>query len=122
MSIVSRPSSKKPAHREPQGERPELAIGRLLKNMHQSMRQAVAEALRRERIELTLIEGPFETFVGSWSFRALNGQASKVELHLEFEMSGRLLNFAARKMFDGIANQMVDALVKRAYQLFGGTR
>jgi ribosome-associated toxin RatA of RatAB toxin-antitoxin module len=37
-------------------------------------------------------------------------------------MSGRLFNFAARKMFDGIANQMVDALVKRAHQLYGVTR
>lgn len=68
-----------------------------------------------ERIDLSLVEGPFERFAGAWSFRALGEHASKVELHLEFEMSGRLLNFAARKMFDGIANQMVDALVKRAH-------
>lgn len=73
-----------------------------------------------ERIELTLVEGPFESFAGSWSFRALGDSASKVELHLTFEMSGRLMNFAARKMFDGVANQMVDALVRRAHQLAGG--
>lgn len=70
-----------------------------------------------ERIELTLVEGPFNAFAGTWSFRSLGEHASKMELHLEFEMSGRLLSFAARKMFDGIANQMVDALVKRAHQL-----
>lgn len=73
-----------------------------------------------ERIELTLVEGPFESFAGSWSFRPLGDSASKVELHLTFEMSGRLMNFAARKMFDAVANQMVDALVKRAHQLAGG--
>jgi len=72
-----------------------------------------------ERIEMTLVEGPFEAFSGTWSFKPLSDHASKVELHLEFEMSGRLLNFAARKMFDGIANQMVDALVKRGHQLRG---
>ena len=70
-----------------------------------------------ERIELTLVEGPFETFQGAWTFHALNEQACKIGLHLQFEMSGRLLNFAARKMFDGVANQMVDALVKRAHKL-----
>ncbi|MDB6063009.1 MAG: oligoketide cyclase/lipid transport protein [Verrucomicrobiaceae bacterium] len=75
-----------------------------------------------ERIELALIEGPFDSFSGTWNFRALTEQASKIELNLTFEMSGRLMNFAARKMFDGIANQMVDALVKRAHQLFGGIR
>jgi len=70
-----------------------------------------------ERIELTLIEGPFETFNGAWTFQALSEHACKIALYLQFEMSGRLLNFAARKMFDGVANQMVDALVKRAHKL-----
>jgi ribosome-associated toxin RatA of RatAB toxin-antitoxin module len=73
-----------------------------------------------ERIELSLVEGPFETFSGQWEFRALGERACKIELHLDFEMSGRLLNFAARKMFDAIANQMVDALVQRAHQLARG--
>jgi ribosome-associated toxin RatA of RatAB toxin-antitoxin module len=52
----------------------------------------------------------------------LGAEACKVTLHLEFEMSSRLLSFAARKMFDGIANQMVDALVKRAHRLHGGAK
>ena len=72
-----------------------------------------------ERIELQLIEGPFERFSGQWTFQALQPHASKVSLHLEFELSSRLLGFAARKIFDGIANQMVDALVKRAHQIYG---
>ncbi len=75
-----------------------------------------------ERIEMTLVEGPFETFNGAWTFQALRENACKIALHLQFEMSGRLLNFAARKMFDGVANQMVDALVKRAHQLHGSAR
>jgi ribosome-associated toxin RatA of RatAB toxin-antitoxin module len=75
-----------------------------------------------DRIELTLVEGPFEKFRGDWSFLALGADACKVTLHLEFEMSSRLLSFAARKMFDGIANQMVDALVKRAHRLHSGAK
>lgn len=71
------------------------------------------------RIELTLIEGPFDKFNGEWTFQALQEHASKVSLHLEFELSSRLLGFAARKIFDGIANQMVDALVKRAHAVYG---
>lgn len=72
-----------------------------------------------ERIEMTLVEGPFEVFQGVWTFQALGEHACKMSLHLQFELSGRLLNFAARKMFDGVANQMVDALVKRAHKLHG---
>jgi ribosome-associated toxin RatA of RatAB toxin-antitoxin module len=80
------------------------------------------QLLPPDRIELTLIEGPFESFRGAWTFQALNEHACKIALQLQFEMSGRLFNFAARKMFDGIANQMVDALVKRAHQLYGVAR
>lgn len=72
-----------------------------------------------ERIELSLVEGPFDKFNGQWTFLPLQAQASKVSLHLEFELSSRLLGFAARKIFDGIANQMVDALVKRAHVVYG---
>jgi ribosome-associated toxin RatA of RatAB toxin-antitoxin module len=75
-----------------------------------------------DRIELELVEGPFEKFSGQWSFQPLQEHASKVSLHLEFELSSRLLGFAARKIFDGIANQMVDALVKRAHQVYGTPR
>jgi ribosome-associated toxin RatA of RatAB toxin-antitoxin module len=74
------------------------------------------------RIELELVEGPFDKFSGEWAFQPLQDHASKVSLHLEFELSSRLLGFAARKIFDGIANQMVDALVKRAHQVYGARR
>ena len=75
-----------------------------------------------ERIELSLVEGPFDKFAGYWAFQVLQEHASKVSLHLEFELSSRLLGFAARKVFDGIANQMVDALVKRANSVYGKAR
>lgn len=72
-----------------------------------------------ERIDMTLVEGPFKRFHGVWTFHALGEHACKISLHLEFELSGRLLNFAARKMFDSVATQMVDALVKHAHNLHG---
>ncbi|HET8711628.1 MAG TPA: type II toxin-antitoxin system RatA family toxin [Spongiibacteraceae bacterium] len=76
--------------------------------------------LPHQRIELSLVEGPFDSFQGAWGFQPLGEHACKISLHLQFELSGRLLNFAARKMFDSVANQMVDALVKRAHVIHGG--
>lgn len=70
------------------------------------------------RIELSLVEGPFEHFSGHWSFQTLGVEASKVSLHLEFEMGG-LLGVGARLLFNPIANHLVDALVRRANQLYG---
>lgn len=68
-------------------------------------------------IDLTLVEGPFEFFSGRWEFHALAENACKVTLHLEFEMAGKLLGLAAKTLFNSVANQLVDQLVKRAQQL-----
>ena len=73
-------------------------------------------------IELALVEGPFDHFRGQWQFVALNDAACKVLLHLEFEMAGRLRKLALRALFNGVANHMVDALVKRANVRYGGVK
>ena len=72
-----------------------------------------------ERIELTLVEGPFDHFRGQWQFLALSESACKVTLHLEFEMAGRLGKLALRVLFHGVANHLVDAVVKRAHAVHG---
>lgn len=68
-------------------------------------------------IDLTLVEGPFDYFSGRWEFHALAPTACKITLHLEFEMAGKLLDFAAKALFSSVANQLVDQLVKRAQAL-----
>jgi DNA-binding MarR family transcriptional regulator len=50
---VSQPVLKSRSKVEKDQEAPEAAIGRLLKNIHQSTRQAVEESLRRQRIDLS---------------------------------------------------------------------
>ena len=70
------------------------------------------------RIDLELVEGPFDTFSGYWEFEALRDDASKVSLHLEFHMSSALAGLAARKLFDSVANTMVDAMSKRAREIY----
>jgi len=80
------------------------------------------QLLPPERIELTLVEGPFDHFRGQWQFLALSDSACKVVLHLEFEMAGRLRKLALRALFNGVANHLVDALVKRANALHGGVK
>lgn len=74
------------------------------------------------RIELSLVEGPFQSFSGYWTFDELRADACKVALHLQFEMAGRLRNFAVKTLFNGVANQLVDALVQRAHALYGAGR
>ena len=75
-----------------------------------------------ERIHLTLCEGPFETFDGTWRFNALAPGACKVSLDLEFAVRGSLLGAAAARLFDGVTGNLVAAVVRRAEAIYGCSR
>ena len=70
-------------------------------------------------IELELLEGPFETFCGRWQFQRLGDMACKVSLDLEFTLNNGLLGAAAAKLFESVTGNLVDALGRRARELYG---
>ena len=74
---------------------------------------------RPERIELALVDGPFDSFSGQWMFRALGDAACKTSLRLHFELASGLVGVAAGKLFDRVALDLVDAVVRRANQQLG---
>jgi len=70
-------------------------------------------------IEMRLIEGPFKHLQGFWRFEALDEQACKVSLDLDFEFSNKLMSMAFGTVFSQIANTLVDAFCKRAVDVYG---
>jgi ribosome-associated toxin RatA of RatAB toxin-antitoxin module len=70
-------------------------------------------------ITLELIDGPFEHFAGRWDFHALGDSACKMSLNLEFTINGTLLGVAASRLFDKATNNVVDAVGRRASQIYG---
>lgn len=68
-------------------------------------------------IRLMLEDGPFDSLSGEWRFDALSDEASRVSLDLTFQLRSGLLKMAASRLFESVANDMVDAMVKRANQL-----
>jgi len=71
---------------------------------------------RPDRMDLTLVDGPFDHFSGSWRFRALGESACKVSLRLDFQMASGLASVAVGRLFDKVALDLVDAVVSRATQ------
>jgi len=71
------------------------------------------------QINLSLIKGPFENLIGNWIFTHLTGNASKIELHLEFNFKSGFLNNAFKRAFGKIAQQLVSDFVKRANHVYG---
>jgi ribosome-associated toxin RatA of RatAB toxin-antitoxin module len=74
---------------------------------------------RYTRMDIALLDGPFRKLLGGWRFTPLREDACKVELELDFEFSGRLIDKAFGAVFNQIANSLVDAFCKRADDVFG---
>ena len=73
-----------------------------------------------ERIDLQLVDGPFQTFEGGWRFSDLSSKhhaGTKVELDLNFSFSSLLLNATFGRVFTRVANTMVDSFCERAHSL-----
>jgi ribosome-associated toxin RatA of RatAB toxin-antitoxin module len=70
-------------------------------------------------IIMALEDGPFDEFEGRWFFQRLDDNACKVNLDIQFELSSKLKGIAAAKLFDSVANNLVDAVVSRAKKVYG---
>jgi len=92
MSTVSRPLRKLPTALEPKSESPQAAIGRLLKNMHQSVRHAIDESLRKERIDVS-----FAHFVTLYTLASEPGIAG-AELARRAFVTAQTMNTILRRM------------------------
>ena len=68
-------------------------------------------------IDMRLVQGPFRRFHGEWRFVPLGEHASRIEFTLEYEFSSRTLGRLLAPLFDGIADSMVEAFVRRAAEL-----
>ena len=71
------------------------------------------------QIRIRLLSGPFRRLDGEWRFQELAPGACKVNLNLEYEFSGQLLDRLLGPVFHHIADTLVDAFVKRAEAVYG---
>lgn len=65
-------------------------------------------------IKLEMVEGPFSELTGSWFFKALDEQSSKITLELSFDFSNRLAAAVIGPVFKIIANSMVASFCEEA--------
>ncbi|BBI99516.1 ubiquinone-binding protein [Ferrigenium kumadai] len=70
------------------------------------------------RIEMTLLDGPFQHLDGSWQFIPLSDEACKIEFRLHYEFSSKLLEKLVGPVFHFIANSFVDAFIHRAEKIY----
>lgn len=71
-----------------------------------------------EAIAMRLVKGPFRRFAGEWRFMPLGEKACRMEFRLQYEFSSRTLGKLLAPLFDGIADSMVDAFLRRADDVY----
>lgn len=72
-----------------------------------------------ESMSMELVEGPFRHFDATWRFMPLREDACKVSLHLEFDFTLGLVDAALKTLFDRTSRNLVNALCRRAGELYG---
>jgi len=70
-------------------------------------------------MRLELVDGPFTTFSGDWTFKALGEDACKIGLTLTFQYRGRLATAALGALLSSSADTLVEAFCQRAKALYG---
>ncbi|MEW6989533.1 SRPBCC family protein [Colwelliaceae bacterium 6441] len=75
--------------------------------------------VQNSTVSMTLVDGPFKNLVGSWQLTSLSEDACKISLHLEYEFSSKVFDLAFGRVFNGIANNMVQAFTERAKSVYG---
>jgi len=71
------------------------------------------------RLQMDLVDGPFQSLFGVWEFIALGDVGCKVAFALDFEYAGRLGGAALKLGFQGLAGRMVDDFCREAERIHG---
>ncbi|HEY5759203.1 MAG TPA: type II toxin-antitoxin system RatA family toxin [Steroidobacter sp.] len=100
---------------------PEQVTGKLV--MHKS---GVSETFttrnflkRPTEMLMTLVDGPFKTFEGRWTFTPLGDKGVKVGLTVRFEFANAMLGMLLSRSFEKNCAEMIDAFVDRARAVYG---
>ncbi|HBV1815622.1 TPA: type II toxin-antitoxin system RatA family toxin [Klebsiella pneumoniae] len=71
-----------------------------------------------QSILMSLVDGPFKKLIGGWKFIPLSPEACKIEFHLDFEFTNKLIEMAFGRIFKELAANMVQAFTSRAKEVY----
>jgi ribosome-associated toxin RatA of RatAB toxin-antitoxin module len=75
--------------------------------------------ISNQEVKMSLVDGPFKYLGGGWQLKALSDNACKIELTLDYEFSNKIFDLAFGRVFNNLANNMVQAFTQRAKEVYG---
>ena len=79
------------------------------------------EMERPNWMSLALVEGPFRTLDGRWTFTPIGTAGTKVVLEMKFEFANAITSMLFGRAFEHSVGQLIDAFVVRAKASYGTT-
>jgi ribosome-associated toxin RatA of RatAB toxin-antitoxin module len=76
------------------------------------------QLIGHEKTVITLVDGPFSELSGFWEFIALEPNASKITLNLDFDFSNKVVGKVVGPVFKIIADSMIESFCKRADEIY----
>lgn len=73
-----------------------------------------------QRVSMRLVDGPFKTLEGTWTFKSIGDAGCRVELDVRFEMKNALTGLLLGKAFEESCNRLVESFTARAREVYGG--
>jgi len=75
--------------------------------------------VENKQVKMDLLDGPFKKLVGCWVLTPLSSEACKISLELDYEFSNKFFALAFGRIFNHLANNMVQAFTSRAKEVYG---
>jgi len=71
-----------------------------------------------QSILMHLVDGPFKSLRGGWTFTPLDADACRIQFQLDFEFTNKLIELAFGRIFKELASSMVQAFTVRAKEVY----
>ena len=74
-----------------------------------------------KRIDIKLIDGPFNHLEGYWKFKKLDNYNTTVELYLEYKFDSRMIELSIKPIFSKIMSSILDSFISEAFKRKGAS-
>ena len=71
-----------------------------------------------QRIDLSLVDGPFKHLKGHWLFTPLGATGCKIEFKLDYAFSNFIIQKVIGTVFEMVIKNIVDSFVKKAHEIY----
>jgi ribosome-associated toxin RatA of RatAB toxin-antitoxin module len=71
-----------------------------------------------EWMTMQLVEGPFSSLEGRWSFQQLCAAGCEITLQISFDFRNPIMDISLGVAFEKICTDLVDAFISRAHALY----